>query len=39
MSGSLKVPFYEYVQTEDKDIPEREKVVNISDYWGNNAAL
>lgn len=24
MSGSLKVVFYEYVQTEDKDIPGRE---------------
>lgn len=41
VSGSLKAPFYEYVQTEEKekDISGREKVVNIKAYWGTMAAL
>lgn len=38
MSGSLKVLFYEYVQTEDKDLPGRESGRHKKSIGGNNGS-
>lgn len=38
VSGSLKILFYEYIQTKDKDILGTQKVVGIKIYQGNNGS-